>query len=104
MPCAPAASAARAASTGSGSLPPRELRSTAILLTLTLSRVTRAVYRRDALPVVARRARLEHTLTPVERARLAALVAPAHAAREAELERAVGGAEPIVRATLQERR
>src|SRR5688572_21421022 len=37
MPCAPAASTARAAATGEGRAPPRELRSTAILLTLTES-------------------------------------------------------------------
>src|SRR5207342_2140530 len=39
MPCAPASRQARAARTTSGSLPPRELRRTAILLTLTLRTV-----------------------------------------------------------------
>src|SRR6478672_8804839 len=39
MPCAPASRQVRAARTMSGAWPPRELRSTAILLTLTLSTV-----------------------------------------------------------------
>ena len=42
MPCAPASRHARAARTTSGAWPPRELRSTAILLTLTLSVVIAA--------------------------------------------------------------
>src|SRR5689334_24442581 len=66
------------------------------------SRKARAIADRrcaQALPVVTRRARLEYTLPPVERADLAGAIA-----REGDFERAVVVAESIHRATLHERR
>src|SRR5688572_25669146 len=60
MPPAPAASAAAAAATMSGSCPPRELRSTATLLTLTLRTVMPA-----SLP--ARTGRRKCVLRPIPR-------------------------------------